>query len=231
MGKVYKNAPLVEAVFEIRFPAELGIECLRSNFYDGIKEDFPNIFVPNAQFGQALALQPYEFKSADYKKVIRLSINSFSFHTRDYSRGFELFEEECIKYASSFIKYFKISIMNRIGLRYINRIAIMRKNGLIPIGEYLNFGFKLPESISSDPELFHTLLINKVGDGKLRTLIQYQEVPPKDEVVLLDFDYYYEGSIKVVELPKYLAQSHKHIKEDVFKKLISENYMKVLEAS
>ena len=231
MGKVYKNAPLVEAVFEMRFPADLNIECARSNFYESIKKDFPNIFVPNAQFGQALALQPYEFKSADHKKVIRFSINSFAFHTSDYSSGFELFEEECLKYINLFIKFFKISTLNRMGLRYINRIAIMRKDGLIPIGEYLNFGFELPDSMSSDPEIFHALLINKVGDGKLRTLIQYQEVPPKNEVILLDFDYYYEDKIKAIDFPKYLTQAHKHIKEDVFKKLISENYMKALEAN
>ncbi len=217
MGKVYKNAPLIEAVFEIRFPAELSIECKRADFYESIKKDFPQIFVP--------INDPVEA----FKKIIRFSINRFSFHTNDYSKGFELFEEECIKYVTLFLRYFKINILNRTGLRYVNRIPIMRKNGTIPISEYLNFGFILPRTIVSDPELFHALLVNKVGDGRLRTLVQYQEVPPKSEVIVLDFDYYYEGNLKAGEFPKYLAQSHKHIKEDIFKNLISDNYMNALE--
>lgn len=231
MGNVYKNAPLTEAVFEIRFPAELGIECARSGFYDAIKKDFPNIFVPNAQIGQAPALQLYEFRSADHKKIIKFSINRFSFHTNDYSGGFELFEEECIKYINSFLKFFKIATLSRIGLRYVNNMPIIRKNGVIPISEYLNFGFHLPKPIPNDPELFHALLVTKVGDGNLRILIQYQEIvnQPKQEIILLDFDFYYEGTLKAVDFNTYLTKSHKHIKEDIFMNLISENYKKMLE--
>jgi len=230
MGKVFKNAPLIEAVFEIRFSADLGIECKKSEFYNNIKKEFPNIFVPNVEPGQAIALKPYEFKSADLKKVIRFSINSFSFHTSDYSGGFESFEEECIRYVNLFLCYFKIDTLNRIGLRYVNRIPIIRKKGIIPISEYLNFGFILPKSIPSEPELFHSLLVIKVDDGKLRILIQYQEtIQPISELMLLDFDFYFEGNFKSSDFNKYLSKSHKHIKEDVFMNLISENYKKTLE--
>lgn len=229
MGKVYKNAPLKEAIFEIRFPADLSIECKRADFYNRIKVDFPHIFVPIVDPAEAVALKPYDFKSADLKKMIRFSINRFSFHAMDYSGGFELFEEECLKYINLFLDYFKISSLNRTGLRYINQIPIIRKNGTIPIREYLNFGFKLPETISVEPELFHTVLVSRVSDGKLRILVQYQQVERNNEVIVLDFDYYYEGTFPASNFHQFLTSSHKHIKEQVFMNLISDNYKKILE--
>lgn len=229
MGKVYRNAPLKEAVFEIRFPANLSIECRRADFYETIKTEFPHIFVPIPDSVEALALKPYEFRSVDSKKCVRFSINRFSFNTIDYSGGFELFEEECLRYITLFLNFFEIKILNRTGLRYVNQIPIIRRNGVIPIAEYLNFGFKLPVAISSEPELFHTVLVNRVGDGKLRILVQYQQVDKSTEVIVLDFDYYYEGSLSSVDFPQLLTNSHKHIKESVFMNLISDNYKKILE--
>jgi len=35
--EIYKNVPLVETVFEIRFPVELAIECNRDKLYKKIK--------------------------------------------------------------------------------------------------------------------------------------------------------------------------------------------------
>lgn len=229
MGKVYKNAPLKAVVFEIRFPAELSIETKRAEFFNNIKNDFPNLFVPVVDPAEAIALKPYEFKSEDLRKMIGFSINRFLFHTIDYSRGFELFEEECLKHITLFLEYFNIRNINRTGLRYVNHIPIIRRNGIIPIKEYLNFGFELPKTIPPEPELFHTVLVTRVGDGKLRILVQYQQLDRNTEVIVLDFDYYYEGVLNAADFPLYLANSHKHIKEQVFMNLISDNYRKILE--
>jgi len=46
MSKLYKNPPSIDAVFEIRFSAELSIECQRDRFYERIRNDYPQIFVP-----------------------------------------------------------------------------------------------------------------------------------------------------------------------------------------
>lgn len=34
--------PLVEVIFEIRFPAELSIECKKDEYYEKIRNDYPN---------------------------------------------------------------------------------------------------------------------------------------------------------------------------------------------
>ena len=44
MREIYKNAPLIEAVFEIRFLAEISVKFNTGSFYNQMKENFP-IFV------------------------------------------------------------------------------------------------------------------------------------------------------------------------------------------
>ncbi len=43
--EIYPNSPLVEVVFEVRFPGEPGVECNRDIFYEKIRGDFSNVLV------------------------------------------------------------------------------------------------------------------------------------------------------------------------------------------
>ncbi len=229
MSKLYKNPPLIEAVFEIRFPAELSIECQRDRFYEKIRKDYPQIFVPIVR-GESPALKSYEFKSLDGKKIIRCSINRFSFHANKYE-GFAKFEGDCLNYTQLFTKLYNITSLNRTGLRYINHIPIVRIDGCIPIQKYLNFGYHLPQNLESDKfELFHTTFVVKIGEGKLRLLTHYFEVPspPKKEFILLDFDYYYEEKLKADKIRDYLRKSHEHTKR-IFEDIISDEYKVVMD--
>lgn len=231
MSELYKNAPLIEAVFEIRFPAELSIECHRDEYYSKVKEEFPQIFVPAITGVEAPSLKSYEFKSKDNSKLLKNCINRFSYHTMRYL-GFAAFKEECLHYMQSFTELYKISSLKRTGLRYINHMPIVKIDGCIPIERYLNFGYQLPsEKIIPDKfELFHTILVLNLGEGKLRILIQYDEIQDivKTEVIILDFDYYIEGKLDAELLEHYLDDSHKHTKI-IFESLISDEYRKVME--
>ena len=53
--EIYKNAPLIETVFEIRFPAELTIECNRDKLYEEIRNIYSKILIPTAVPGKATA--------------------------------------------------------------------------------------------------------------------------------------------------------------------------------
>jgi len=229
MSSLYKNPPLVEAVFEIRFPAELSIECQRDKFYEKIRKDYPQIFVPIVM-GESPALKSYKFGSLDGKKVVMCSINTFSVHTNKYE-GFAKFEEECLKHIQLFIKLYNITSLKRTGLRYINHIPIIRIEGCIPIERYLKFGYHLPRNLESDKfEFFQTNLVVRIGDGKLRLLTQYFEVPspPKKEFILLDFDYYYEGKLRTDKISNYLKKSHEQTKK-IFEDVISDEYKVVMD--
>lgn len=231
MGKTFKHAPLKEAVFEIRFPPDLYAETKRADFYNLIKKDFPQIFVPIAGPAESFALKPYDFKNNDGTKLIKYSINRFSFHTQEYSKGFEAFEEECLKYTNLLIDFLKIQTLDRIGLRYINEIPVIRRDGIIKLSDYLKISFDAPDFLTTDPELFHYAVLAKVDDGKLRLLTQCQILPLGGEVIVLDFDYFFENKIKAKDFNVFLSKAHDNIKNKIFLKLISDKYRTMLEKS
>ena len=229
MSRLYKNPPLIEAIFEIRFPAELSIECRRDKFYEKIRNDYPQILVP-VVMGESPSLKSYEFRGLEGKKIIRCSINMFSIHTNKYE-GFARFREDCLKYTKLFNGLYSITSLKRTGLRYINHIPIVRIEGCIPIQEYLKFGYSLPSELGMDKyELFDTTLITRVGEGKLRLLTRYLEVPgaPQKEFILLDFDHYHEGELEAGKIADYLSKSHMHTKK-IFEDIISDKYKMVME--
>ena len=61
----YPNSPLVEVVFEIRFPDEPSVDCKRDVFYEKIRGSFPRVLVPTTKEGGLAALEPYRFESED----------------------------------------------------------------------------------------------------------------------------------------------------------------------
>ncbi len=228
MKKVYKNAPLVEAIYEIRFPAKLEIESKRDKFYNRIKNEFPKIYLPLLKGGEAPSLQPYRFTKEDESGHVFFSLNIFYFTTKKYI-SFKEFKKEALSLTKDFCSFFKVQELNRSGLRYINKIPIIRKKGIIELNKYLNFGFNLPKSIPSSYKNFKAEFITELRFGNLRVLAEYQELeePSKDEIIILDFDYFIEGKLDSVKLEKYIDESHKHTKQ-AFEALIADPYKKVM---
>ena len=70
-SEVYPNQPLVEVVFEIRFPGEVRVECERHLFWEKIRDDYPNVLVPHAQTDKAMALMPYKYLAKNYYGFIK----------------------------------------------------------------------------------------------------------------------------------------------------------------
>lgn len=226
MMKQFKSAPLVETIFEIRFPAELAIEYSKDKYYEKIKEEFPQIFIPKTITSEAYALEPYQFLNTEGTQLILLAINKFAFITRIYE-NFQTFKQECLNCLTPFLElYNKISTLKRVGLRYVNHIPVSKEGEFIPVEKYLNFGYKLPDTISNRLSLFSSEFVTKVGNGKLRAIIQY-ESSPKD-IIILDFDYFLEKQLSSSEISTYLEESHRHT-EEIFLSLITEEYKKIME--
>jgi uncharacterized protein (TIGR04255 family) len=229
MADIYPNAPLDETIFEVRFPAELSIECKRDEYYEKIRSNFSNIFVPQYEAGKSYSLHPYSFRNNDHSEIINLSVNTFSYHKKKYE-GFQIFKNKTIEYLETLFQIYKIKILKRTGLRYINYIPLERENGIIPMHNYLKFSYKLPDSISSNFEALETALLSKIGEGKLRTAIGLAKLTkdPQVEAILLDFDFYFEENLEVSKLELYLDNSHNYIKQ-AFEDIISDEYRNIME--
>jgi uncharacterized protein (TIGR04255 family) len=224
---IYKNAPLVEAVFEIRFPAEPAIECNRDKFYEQIRGNYSSILVPNFTQGMAIATTPYRFEREDRTSGVMLSINNIALYCKKYE-GFELFKEETMKVFIIFRKLFKIKKLNRIGLRYVNVIPFTREKDIIPLKNYLNVQIKLFESIPNDFKDLNMIFVSQTEGGSITTHIE--SIISQDqtqEAIMLDFDYAKEKDLNFDSIETYLEESHQHTK-DLFEKLITNTYKKVM---
>lgn len=224
---IYKNAPLVETVFEIRFPGEPAIECNRDKFYEKIRNIYSKVLIPRSFEGKAMASEPYKFERVDGSNGITLSINKMAVHCKKYD-GFKLFKKETMRIFSIFEELFEVQKLNRTGLRYINIIPITREKSIIPLNNYLNIKIDLPKSIPTDFKNLNIIFVSQTEGGSITTRIEPAVSPDQtQEVIILDFDYAKEENLNFTLIDKYLDESHQHTKY-LFEELITEDYKKVM---
>ena len=226
-NEIYKNAPLVETIFEIRFPGEPAIECNRDKFYKRVRNVYSKVLVPKASEGTALALQPYAFECEDGNNGIRLSINTVAVYCRKY-KGFKPFKKETMRIFSILRELFKIQKLNRTGLRCINVIPFTRVKNAVPINDYLNIEIRLPKLVSTDFKDLNIVFISKTKGGAITTRIEPATSPDKSqEVIILDFDYAKSENLDFDCIESYIDESHEHTKR-FFEGLITDDYRKVM---
>lgn len=223
MSEIFPNAPLVEAVFEIRFSANLSIDCKKDQYCEKIKDEFPILFFPTKMPSPPII--SYRLANKDDKNGVIFSINSFAFSCRIY-KGFSRFERDCVAFVMDFVHLFGIEELTRIGLRYINHIPIIREKGLIPLNRYLNFGYRLPNSIPEGIENFSNEFITKCNEGKIRTVIS-DLIHDNNEFIILDFDYFFDGKLESREISDYLKKSHEKTKQ-FFLDITTEEYKSIM---
>src|SRR5438105_138152 len=110
--EVYPNSPLQGVVFEIRFAGEPAIECHRDEFFEMVRESFPQVLVPKLREGEAPALAPYHFQNAGNSAALLTAMNLFAYRTSVYP-GFVVFREEALRWIEVFTKRFRIEKLNR----------------------------------------------------------------------------------------------------------------------
>jgi uncharacterized protein (TIGR04255 family) len=229
MAFVYKNAPLVESVFEARFPGDLSIETKRDQFQKALKTDFPKLYVPNVVIGKAPALQHYQFRKEDESAKVSLSVNSFAYSCARYP-GFEIYKEDLEKVWTIFSDFFDVPTFTRLGVRYINHLLVIRdERGGIPLSHYVNAQLQLTDSFPGE-------IVNEldfaascpIPGGELRVLLQNNKRQEGLEVLVLDLDFSRKGMIERDERTPFIDEAHAQI-ERVFVSLISDDYKKIME--
>lgn len=223
-SEVYPNSPLVEVIFEIRFPGEPIVECRRDIFYDLIRNDYPKVLVPQTKEGTFVALEPYRFEKDDNSCGIMLALNKLAYYCRKYP-GFDLFKKEIIRLINKFKKaYPQVDKLNRTGFRYVNIIPFTREEGLVPLDSFLKLKLHMPAAI---PERYKNISIGFVAQtkgGSITTRVETLAAADKSgEALLLDFDYAKEKSLSIKKISQYLDESHNYSRQ-LFEDLITDNY-------
>lgn len=225
----YPNSPLDSVVFEIRFPGEPAIECHRDEFFNDAREEFPNVFVPKLQAGEAAALSPYQFQRDDGSARLMMALNLFAYHSSAYP-GFPRFRHEVLTWVRTFGKHFRIGRLTRTGLRYVNVIPYA-PGAVAPIRHFLNVRVALGDMVESSDftRLSLTAEVPTLSGGRLT--VQVKEVEHTDtsqQAILLDFDFALTRDLHIDNIEQYLDDSHTATKR-LFEGLLTERYRRYLQ--
>lgn len=188
ISEIYPNSSLVEVVCEIRFPAELAIECKRDEFFEKIRDKYPLIMIPQTGKNPSNFLAQLRFENSNNTAGIIIGIDRFSFYEKDYS-GHKLFISKFLKLVEILRKTYSIKKLIRIGWRYINVIPFTRENGIVPLQRFVNIAVKLPNGMSDQFENLSIVFMSKVPEGTITTRIEPMIRPDdQQEALIMDFD-------------------------------------------
>lgn len=117
------QVPLVEAVVEVRFPGDAAVEGIRGNFQQVIQQEFPELLVPNAQAGEALALKPYLFTNDRQTRRVGLALNRFMYSSMEYP-GWRVFLDKVLALWNHLNDLVSIAQLTRVGVRFVNSFEV-----------------------------------------------------------------------------------------------------------
>lgn len=235
----YKNPPLIEVLCEFRFQeTRTHSNIILGRLYEQIEKDFPTIETHRGIDVQAeegttspaiVMEERTRFVSKDRTRLIQvgpglLVANQLKPY-KDYP-SFRSFIEETM---SVYRKVAKPAGLQRIGLRYINRIEMIPDQ---PLEEVFHIGFRIPEEFESfpDPYLLRTEFTYREERDKL--IVIFTTAPPQEDspsAVMLDFDYIlvrpHEVNDKLLE---WMDEAHERI-EDAFHACLTESTLNAFE--
>ena len=187
------HLPLAEAVFEIRFPPKKQFGVLPGRMLDRLGGSFPQdeeqplAQVP-AEMGPPHAPR-HRFVSEDGGRMCQLGTGMVSLNHTTYV-GYDLFQEDSRRIAEIAKDLDLVGTVDRLGLRYINRIQIDR-----PWEEIITTRVAAPE-ILEDWATSHTFRWGTRRDnlGTLTTAISWPVDHDGKEHIVIDLDMYQEPS-------------------------------------
>ena len=200
----YKKAPLIEVIYQLRFPIILKIDTeLPSNFQESIRSRYPNLniietnnSIRDEKNANTLLGKNYQFISVDGKHRVSLTSSFLAISTLNYTQ-WEEFREEISSIENIFFTNYHPSFYSRIGLRYRD---LLRRSiwglstvpwkelvkphiiGTLTIEEEKTLNFSV-HTETKDPE-------SNISTSKNFSLVQIQNDQEKESALLLDCDYY-----------------------------------------
>jgi uncharacterized protein (TIGR04255 family) len=226
-NELYPNAPLREAVFEVRFPGRLRVESHRHELQEALQDEFPNLKVPVGEPEKPPLFKWYQLETEDGIEIVKTGINFISYISKRYE-GYAAFKKRALAIIQPALGLFAVQKISRTGLRYINHIQMAREGDVIPIRRFINIEIGLPETIPPLSEQFLLAFAVRKNPGVLRVHVEY--IPAAggtQELLLLDFDYFMQEALQVQRVGDYLEESHSHTKT-VFESFVTEDYRRFM---
>ena len=243
MGRKYRHSPIIEALCEFRFepgpPWDLAIPGL---VYEKVKEEFPTRRQAKAfEVNVAASLEGVEqrvtttdrihFLRDDEKALIQVDRNLL---VVNHLKPYPTWQQFLPLIQSGFTAYMKVAKpkgIQRIGLRYINRIEIPGQN--IELEDYLQIrpfiGPDLPQDFDSFVVGIQIPYENSRDSLRLQLASSIIETP-NVAAVLLDLDYFLiqPGQVALDEVFTWVEIAHHHV-EEAFEACITDRLRELFE--
>jgi uncharacterized protein (TIGR04255 family) len=128
LDEVFPYPPLREVAFEVRFSPRLRVDAELWRLQDQLADEYPSVGTESVATSSGSLLTVNVFRSSAARRVIKVSHENFVVAFTQYSR-FEDFKAEVLAKAGAFCSTFGVSIVNRVGLRYVNDIVLPSEAG------------------------------------------------------------------------------------------------------
>jgi uncharacterized protein (TIGR04255 family) len=142
---------LSQVVFEINFPRSFAVENRIAEFQAQVSKVYPNpgdeyvLYIPQGvAFGKPpkseghglTPVRTFVFQNPEASRVVRVSVVQLSLVVSDYLH-FEDYKDALMAALEPAIKIFQLSRLERVGLRYVNKISIPEQSGAPRYQDYV----------------------------------------------------------------------------------------------
>jgi uncharacterized protein (TIGR04255 family) len=244
MAMNYNNAPVKEAIFDIRINKleKSNLKKLEAIF-DDISDKYPNkrkkvTFKNTVEIKNNIPTNNetnsedigYIFSSQDNKRQVQIRLDGFTFNMLSPYSDWDEFSTEAFRLWSLYSKALNPSSISRIALRYINKIEIP-----LPMERFQDYIINIPPIPSNLPQSFHHFFMqlevpcDKSGTNIVITETIEQQKNDKILPFILDIDVY-KADLVDLELSSLEKEFLKlrNIKNETFESCITERTRKLL---
>ncbi|KPJ64923.1 hypothetical protein AMJ44_11930 [candidate division WOR-1 bacterium DG_54_3] len=241
MGNKYKNPPIIEAVCEFRFePGSAWDLAVPGLVYERIRDTFPKrrptrdvqLGVRQVEAGLEQELKTTErirFLRDDEKAFMQVGPDQVAIHHLKPYPSWKGFQPLIMEGFSAYSKAASPKGIQRIGLRYINRIEIPGEK--VKLEDHFEFypfvGTKLPQDFG--PFIVGIEVPYEDARDMLRVqLTSVRGSAPNMIAVLHDLDYFLAkpGSVAVDDTQEWIGVAHDKV-EEVFEACIKDSLRKI----
>lgn len=228
MRQIYSSPPVIEALCEFRFKNLPTDPTVPGLFYTKIREQFPQkgqvesvelTFADGNKTPKVSKIQKSQFFSSDKTKLVQLGPDVLVInHLSPYPTWVE-FKELIFNVLHSFKETVELAEVERIGLRYINRIILDDKQAMT---NYFNYYPLIPQGMGEFPNSLVLRTETNFPNQGGRLLVTLALENEADASFILDLDFVSTRKISDVENAKTWIESAHEAVETAFEACISD---------
>ncbi len=240
MSKVYSEPPIVEAICEFRFSSDTEWDLTVPGLvYDRIKKHFPKksqhqiqnveIKQEEEEIKQIVNVDTRSaFSTNDKKVLVQLGKRLLAINQLKPYKSWEKFNAKIDIALKTLLSIVEIKGVQRIGLRYTNRIDIPGE--YVKLEDYFNFRPSIEEALPKVVLSFKLSSHFPFADERDVCMVQLFSAPPGKKIssFILDFDYYLKvpQSTERISLFDWKIEAHSQI-EKLFEGCISDKLREI----